>query len=66
MDKGDIWLPQKLDPMLGNIPGAFNDRGQLTPGHILAILVTRKVPASKFGVPGNEFCLISHITRKYR
>ncbi len=31
MDKGDIWLPQKIVPMPGKIPGAeaeaFNHRG---------------------------------------
>ncbi len=27
MDKGDIWLPQKIDPMLGAEAFAFNRRG---------------------------------------
>ncbi len=39
MDKGDIWVPQKIAPMPGKILGAeadaFNHRGLLTPGHKL-------------------------------
>ncbi len=33
MDKGDIWVPQKIAPMLGKIPeaeaDAFNHRGPI-------------------------------------
>ncbi len=29
MNKGDIWLPQKMDPMPGKIPDAFNHRGTI-------------------------------------
>ncbi len=33
LDKGDIWLPQKIAPMPGKIPGAeadaFNNRGPI-------------------------------------
>ncbi len=47
MDNGDIWLPQKIAPMDGKIPGAeadaFNHRGLLKPGHKLTTPVTRKV-----------------------
>ncbi len=45
MDKGDIWLPQKMAPMLGKIPEAdeLATGGLLTLGQKLTILVTRKV-----------------------
>ncbi len=47
MDQGDIWLPQKIVPMPGQIPGseadAFNHSGDLTPDHKLTIPVSRKV-----------------------
>ena len=52
MDKRDIWLPQKIAPMPGKIPGAeadaFNHRGLLTPGYKLTIPVTREVATSWF------------------
>ncbi len=67
MDKGDIWLPQKIAPMPGQIPGAeadaFNHRRLLTPGYKLTILATREVVTSWFQLPGKKDCLFCHLMR---
>ncbi len=65
MDKGDIWLPQKMAPMLGKIPEAdeLATGGLLTLGQKLTILVTRKVGTWWFGLSGKMDCLICHILK---
>ncbi len=58
MSKGDIWPPQKIASMPGNIPGAeaeaLTTGGLLTPGHKLTIPVTREVATSWFRLPGKD------------
>ncbi len=69
MDKGDIWLPQKLGPMSGKIPvprqTPLTTGGLLTPGHKLTIPVTRNVATSWFRLPGKKDFLFCHILREW-
>ena len=64
MDKGDIWLPQKIAPMLGKVPGAeaaaFNRRRPINTWP----KSPRKVEISRFGLPGKGDFLICHIMRE--
>ncbi len=67
MDRGDIWLPQKIAPMPGKIPGAeadaFNHRGPINTWPQIDHSVNRKVATSLFRLPGKKDCLFWHIMR---
>ncbi len=53
MNKGGIWLSEKMDPMLDKIPGAevdpFNHSRPIKTCRKWTILVNMKVAAPRFG-----------------
>ena len=58
MDKGDIWLPQKIHTKTDAAVDTFNHREH----NKLTILVTSNVVTSVSGLPDKADCLLCHIT----